>query len=125
VGFPDSVGFGQIPADLNVVGDKPMSFGLVNRHVRRNRARGVPKDKLWTTLVFFPKPRNEGRTGSLEINMVDLDLVSKGWIVGQHSLHTSTSRAEKRSGSFVGKVRFQEIQSILHDISSLSLFFDD
>jgi len=59
-----------------------MSLGLVNRHLRRNRAGEVSEDKLWTALVFFPKLRNEGRTGSLEINMVDLDLVSKGWIVG-------------------------------------------
>jgi hypothetical protein len=76
------VGFRQIPANIDVVRDKPMSFGLVNRHVRRNRARGVSKDKLWTALVFFPKLRNEGRTGSLEINMTDLDLIPKGWVVG-------------------------------------------
>jgi len=82
VWFPDSVGFCQIPADLDVVRDEPTSFGLVNRHLRRNRARGVSKDKRWTALVFFPKLGNEGRAGSLEINMIDLDLVSKGWVVG-------------------------------------------
>jgi hypothetical protein len=82
VRFPDSVGFRQIPADLDVVRDKPMSFGLVNRYVRRNRARGVSKDKLWTALMFFPKLRNEGRAGSLEINILNLDLIPKGWVVG-------------------------------------------
>jgi hypothetical protein len=82
VRFPDTIDFRKIPADLDVVGEKPMSFGLVNRHVRRNRVRGVSKDKLWATLVFFPKLRNEGRAGSLEINMMDIDLVSKGWVVG-------------------------------------------
>jgi hypothetical protein len=79
--FPDPIGFRQIPADLDVVRNEPTSFGFVNRHARRNRARGISEDELWTALVFFPKLRNEGRAGSLEINMIDLNLVPKGCVV--------------------------------------------
>jgi hypothetical protein len=32
--------------------------------------------------MFFPKLRNEGRAGSLEINILNLDLIPKGWVVG-------------------------------------------
>jgi len=79
--FPDPVRFRQISADLDVVRNEPTSFGFVNRYVRRNRARGISEDELWTALVFFPKLRNEGRAGSLEINMIDLNLVPKGCVV--------------------------------------------
>jgi hypothetical protein len=82
VWFADPVSLRQIPANLDVVGDEPTIFSLRNRHVRRNRARGISKDKLWTALMFFSKLRNEGRARSLEINILNLELIPKGWIVG-------------------------------------------
>ena len=84
----DAVGVGEVETDVAGAFDKGVTLGVLDVEVRGKVGRGWGgENEDGAALVFVSDRVNEGGAGSLEVDVLNLDVLFQGWVSGEQTEH--------------------------------------